>query len=84
MPITKSEFEYDERKLEVRAFVADNEFKVRVFENDVPVTGIVYTVTIETAFDAKVSGFSRDLIDELMALAESDVKTGRVRLKSST
>jgi hypothetical protein len=76
--IKKSAFEYEGRSLEVRAAALDNEFKVRVFEGDRPVTKAVYSVAIETAFDAKMSGFPLELVDALMSLAEQDVLDGKV------
>jgi hypothetical protein len=78
--IKSADFSHQNRKLEVRAVVEDNEVKVRVFEDGEPATRVIYSITIETDFDAKVTGFPLNLVDELMRVAEDDVKEGRVPL----
>lgn len=74
------EFSFEGRNLAVRAVVEDNEVKVRVFDGQRRVTNIVYSVTVETAFDAALSGFPLNIVDDLMALAERDVRNGTARI----
>ena len=81
--VKSSSFEHGGRALEVRAIAADNEFKVRVFENGQPVTNAIYSVAIETAFDATMSGFPLELVDNLMEQAKQDVLDGKVGLMPS-
>lgn len=73
--IKTSHFSYKGRSLEVRAASFDNEWRVRVFENEKRATPVEYSVMIETAFDGKES-----LIDRLIQIARDDVKEGRVPL----
>src|SRR5579872_6824864 len=81
--LKQTEFSHNGRKFEVRAGLSGNEIKVRVFENGERATAVVYSVTIETVFDAKMRGFSLNLADDLMTLAERDVVEGRVPLLKS-
>jgi hypothetical protein len=76
--IKSTQFSHQKRTFEVRATVDANEVMVRVYENDKRATPAVYSVTIETAFDAQVSGFPLNVVDGLMQMAEEDVKEGRV------
>ena len=80
MNIKPRTFTHDGRTFEVRAAAENEGWKVRVFENNRPVTAVVYTVSDENQIDAKVQELSVDLLDKLMQLAQSDVEKGRVAL----
>jgi hypothetical protein len=76
----RTQFTHSGRDFEIRATPLDNEVKVRLFEGNKPASPIVYSVSIETAFDARMRGFALDLVDELMHLMEHDTRAGRLRL----
>jgi hypothetical protein len=78
--LKSSNFSHDGKVYEVRAATIDNEIKVRLFEKDQLASPVFYSVTIETAFDAKMRAFPLDLVDELMTLMEQDTTSGRLRL----
>ena len=78
--LKQSQFSHRGRSFEVRAETTDNEIKVRLFENDRPASPVSYSVTIETAFDAKMRSFPLNLVDGLMELAEDDVTSDRLVL----
>lgn len=73
-------FSHDGRNFEIRTETMNNEIKVRLFENEKLASPIAYCVAIETAFDAKTSGFPLDIAEELVQLLEHDVTSGRLRL----
>ena len=81
--LKENSFSHDGRNLAVRVAQQDNQFLVRVFEGNKPVTGVVYSVTIETALDGQMRGYDLGVLDELMDIAESDVTEGRVPLLPS-
>ncbi|MBK1696619.1 hypothetical protein [Rhodovibrio salinarum] len=80
MNIKPRTFTYGGRTFEVRAAAENEGWKVRVFENNRPVTAVVYTVSHENQIDAKIQDLPVDLLQELMRLAQSDVEQGRVAL----
>jgi hypothetical protein len=73
-------FTYDGRQLQVRALPDSEGWRVRVFENDTLVTGVVYSVSHETTVDARMQSVPHDLVEHLMQLAQSDVENNIVRL----
>lgn len=75
-----SQFSHNGRNFEVRSAALDNEIKVRLFENGKPASPIVYSITIETAFDAQMRAFPLNLVDGLMQLMEDDTITNRLAL----
>lgn len=78
--LKSSKFSHAGKTYEIRAETLENEIKVRLFENDQLASPVTYCVTIETNFDAKMRGFSLDLMDELMELMQQDTVSGRLRL----
>src|SRR5271170_7472548 len=81
--LKQSEFSHDGRMFEVRAEVFDNEVKVRLFENGQHASPAIYSVTIETVFDAKMRGFPMVLVGGLMQLVQDDTVEGRLTLFKS-
>jgi hypothetical protein len=75
------EFEYANRNLAVRAVALDNEWQIRVYEHDQPITDIYYTIAYETRKDAVMSGLSY-CIDRLMDLAQNDIELGIIPVRS--
>ena len=73
-------FEHKGHKLEARAEATENEIRVRVFENNMQATPAVYRVTIETAFDGKITGFPLNFVDALLETAREDVEEERMPL----
>lgn len=80
MKIDLRNFSHEGRNLEVRAVLAQDAWRVRVYEGDRPVTGVVYSVSYETQVGASLQSVPGDLVDELMNIAQSDVEQGRVQL----
>jgi hypothetical protein len=78
--IKNSHFSHDGKAYEIRAEAAANEIRVRLFEGETLASPVSYGVTIETAFDAKMRGFSTNLVDDLMVLMEQDTVSGRLKL----
>jgi hypothetical protein len=78
--IRERQFEFEGRKLTVRAVSLAEGWKVRVFEGSTAVTGIVYEVKHEVAVDALTKEVPVDLIEHLMAIAEGDVTRKWVRV----
>lgn len=66
----KQSFTYDGRQLEVKAVCANGVWSVRVFEKDHPANGAVYSVSEETAGEARASGL--ELVSDLMKTAQED------------
>jgi len=69
--------------LETRAEMIDNQVRISVFEGDQAATSVIYSVSIESAFDAQTRGFPMNLLDGLMNLATDDIVKGRVPLLKS-
>ena len=78
--IKYNEISHDGKTYEVRATIEDNRAMVGLFCGDKRASPVVYGVEIETYFDAKLRGFSLDLIDELMDQMERDLRSGRLKL----
>ena len=78
--LKSTKFSHNGKTYEIRAASLENEIKVRLFENDRLASPVTYGVTIETNFDAKMRGFSLDLVDELIELMQQDAVSGRLRL----
>lgn len=76
----KQSFTYDGRHLEVKAACDNGDWSVRVFENSQPANGAVYSVSDETARDAKATGL--DLVSDLMNTAQADFTRWSDYLKS--
>lgn len=73
-------FTFHDRQLQIKAMFDSDAWKVRVYEGDTPATGVVYSVSHETAVDAKMQSVPLDLVYQLMGLAQADVEKGVVRL----
>jgi hypothetical protein len=69
------EFEFEGRKLEVRAESTPNHagWTVRVFEDGRPATAIAYTVTYLTMIDTQMA-LNIDVVNELMKSAQRSVE----------
>ena len=65
-----STFTYDGRTLEVRAVLSEEEWSVRVFENDNQTSLAVYSSTTEIVRDANLQGL--DIVECLMETAQQD------------
>lgn len=66
-------FEFKGRKLVVRAVWDGPKWMARVFEGDRPVTATIYTVSWDTALDAKTS-LNMDCVQEIMETAQRSVE----------
>lgn len=66
------DFEYDGRKMQVRANQDGEGWVVAVIENGERVASATYSVSNEIASDAKEFGL--DCVDELMKTAENDFR----------
>jgi hypothetical protein len=73
-------FDYNGRTLTVRAAAFPEGWKVRIFDGDKPVTGIVYEVRHEVLIDSLTKEVPFDLVEHLMQIAEGDVTRGWVRV----
>jgi len=73
-------FRFGNRELAARAEPRENEWVVRVFEGDRPVTRVSYTVTYEIAVDMAVTGYTDDAVSGLLELARADVLSKNVAL----
>ena len=78
--LKETTFTYKGRYLSVRAAQYYSEFVVRVFAGNTRATAVAYTISIETELDGKLTGLDLSMVDQLMALAKSDVVEGRVTL----
>jgi len=72
-PKRVKKFTHRGRQLEVWGIPLADKWKVRVFENEKPVTGVVYSVAHDTTIDPNWT-MKAALVDELMALAEEGIK----------
>ena len=75
-------FSHNNRQFRVKAFQENDGWRIRVYENDRPVTAITYRVAYETDQDAQMQGISVDLVDHMMDVAKSDIEEGIVKLLS--
>jgi len=73
----KRKFEFENKKYEVRYWLEDNNetYKVKVFTEDgKPVNGYSYGISLEIINDEKINKYPNDLLNDLIILAENDVK----------
>ena len=69
-------FQHTGNTYEIRIASDGHTTRVRVFINDKPANGYTYSVETLTQVDAAMSGSSTDPLEELIKLAEQDVKSG--------
>lgn len=73
-------FSHAGRQLTVKACRDNLGYKVRVFDGDRRACNVEYSVSDETQADGERSEISADLVERLMDIVKSDVKTGIVKL----
>ena len=73
-------FSHNNREYTVKAFQEENGWKILVYENDKLVTVHPYSVDYETDIAARMQSNPKDLVDQMMNVAKSDIEEGIVEL----
>lgn len=71
------QFEHDGKEYEVRIASDGHTIRIRVFQNNKPANGYVYSVELLTQIGAKISGSIVDPVEDLIKTAITDVKSGQ-------